>query len=1067
VAISGTLVVNVTLEVGDVTQSVNVEAASPRLSSATSELSQTFQPKMLTDAPLFVGGAMRNPEAFVAYMPGVSTAQQVPNGSSNNGAQDNSFNGGVIRAKEVLLDGASMTGQSGGGAVFDFVSVDQIAEFAVLTNNFSAEYGRTGGGIEVFVTKSGGNAVHGSVFDFLRNDKLDSAGWAVNSVPGKSKAPVRQNEFGVAVGGPIFIPKIYDGRNRTFFYFTFNGYRQNNAVSFSPITIATSPMTRGDFSSVVDSSGKVVPIYDPNSTATANGVTTRDQFPGNIIPASRFSSVSSKIVPLIPAPTNLGITNNYLGANGTNVDRTMWSFKGDHNFSDRNRLSIYVNRQERNTRMLGPLPPPLSNGWIDYDTPDNYRANHDYTFRPNLLNHVTFGLSRQRQFFFNPDQAGNWPEKIGLQGVREQPPNGFPVVNFSSNGLTNFAATNGGKTQGSFLWWTWHLAESVSWIKGRHEFKFGFDFRRQNVNQDPIDYSNVQGSFTFANFETANPASRANTGNAFASFLLGAVDQGQVRFTALNRNSHFGDQGWYVQDNFKVTSKLTLNLGVRYEIPLPRWDSNNEMTSFSPNLANPAAGGIPGALAYAGSGPGHTGQKYFSNIDYKDVAPRLGFAYALNQKTVIRGGWGIYYAPGNALSYGFCDTGCNFGYDATPVRLSDGLNPAFLWDGGFVPPAGFTPPPNINPSYANGSSPAYISPESGLAPRIQNWSVDVQRQLPGSLFLDVAYAASRGARLNYSPSINQDDPKYLALGALLQRPIGDPQVTAAGFKAPYPGFSGTLAQALRPYPQYSDIVNVFAPLGTSNYQSLQVKLDRRFRSFNLMVAYTFSKSLSNGAFEQGTDTSFHLSPQNSYNLTPEKSLLQYDRPSVLSIIYSYELPFGEGRRFLGSSNGVAKKVVSGWSFSAVQQYESGSLIQVAVPNTLGNGVIYALRTRPNVTGQPFQSGTARTDLDPNNPKSYWLNPAAFALAPAFTFGNAANFYGALRNPMFLAENMSLQKNTKIRESINLQYRLEASNIFNRTEFGSVQSSLTAANFGRPTGAMDPPRVVQMGLKLIF
>ena len=319
---------------------------------------------------------------------------------------------------------------------------------------------------------------------------------------------------------------------------------------------------------------------------------------------------------------------------------------------------------------------------------------------------------------------------------------------------------------------------------------------------------------------------------------------------------------------------------------------------FDPNLPNPAAGGIKGALAFAGSGTGHTGQQRFSNIDYKEFSPRVGFAWAVNPNTVVRGGYGMFYAIGNAVVYGFCDTGCNFGFDASPVRNSDGLQPPFYWDQGFTPPAGFQKPPVVDPSFANGSSPTYISPDSGRAPRVQNWSLDIQRQLPGGFFADVAYVASKSTRLNYSPTVNQVDPKYLSLGSLLQRSITDPLVVAAGYQKPYPSFTGTLAQALRPYPQFSDVLNGFAPMGKANYNSLQAKFERRYRALTMLVGYTFSKTMSLGNYREGVDSAGAMAAQNAYNFKPEWSRLLYDRPHVLSIIASYDLPFGNGRRYL-------------------------------------------------------------------------------------------------------------------------------------------------------------------------
>lgn len=1047
--------VDLRLEIGDLGQSVEVSGQAPLIARETSELGTNFTPKLMSDAPLFVAGNMRNPESFILLMPGV------------NGTQDNtSINGGSRRSKEVLLDGAAQTIPESGGVVADFGSVEQFGEFRLLTNSFAAEYGHTGGGIEIFVTKSGTNQLHGTVFDYLRHDKLAAAGWSINSRPGSRKGKIRQNEFGVAVGAPILIPKLYDGRNRSFVYFTFNGYRQNSGVSTQPTTIATTAMRQGDFSELVDSGGRPVLIYDPNTTQIVDGAMTRQPFGGNRIPQNRFSSVSTKILPLIPVTTSPGLVNNFLGLSKVDFARNQFSVKLDHAFSDRNRISGFINRQERNLFVEGPLPGALSAGMVDYQKPQNYRINHDYTFRPNLLNHITFGFTRQQQFFDNPLQGGGWPQKLGLKGVEEGPSNSFPVVTFT-NGFTSFANTNGPKTRGSQINWTTHLRDDVSWIKGRHQFKFGFDFRRLRTFANPPDDFLVQGQFDYSNRQTALPGvSQATTGNALASFLLGVPDHAVVRINKANGDVRFGYQAGYFQDDFKVNKRLTLNLGLRYEVYLPRTDVNNQMTSFDPDLVNPAAGGLKGALAYAGEGQGHTNKPRFGEIDKKDWGPRVGVAYQITSKTVLRAGWGIYYASGNGNQGGFCLI-CNSGFDAKPERLSpDGVAPAFAWDNGFVPPPGFLPPPIIDPSFANGQSLYYISPRSGIAPRFQNWTINIQRELPGRFLVDVAYAGMLGRNLNLDVPLNQVDPKYLSQGNLLGRSITDPAVVAAGFRAPYAGFTGSLAQALRPYPQFLDLRDDYSAKGKSNYHSYQMKVERRSGGADLLMAYTFSKTLANGAWSQTAEAA--LAPQNAYDFGPEYGYQNYDRPHALNFVYSLDLPIGKGKKFLNPANPVLSRVVSGWTVSALHQYLSGDLLRINAPvNTLGAGALFTSRLRPNVTGQSMRTGIARTSLDPNDPGTRWLNRSGWDIPAPFTFGSASNYYGSVRNPPMLNENLSIVKRTTITETTNIEIRAEALNAFNRTLFGNINTNLTDSNFGRPTGVMANPRIIQMTLKFNF
>ncbi|MEO7145860.1 MAG: TonB-dependent receptor [Bryobacteraceae bacterium] len=1055
ISVATRLTVNLVLSLGDTQQTVNVIEQTPVTDTETSDIGTAFQPKFMQDAPLFVSGGFRNPENFISYVPGV-----------NGGQQETSVNGGARRSKEILIDGASHTNPESGGVAFaangGIGSVEMYSEFKVLTNNFSSEYGRSGGGVEIFVTKSGTNDFHGAMFDFLRNDKFDAAGWSVNQrTPFIGKAKVRQNEYGIAAGGPVLIPKIYNGKNKTFWYFTWNGYQQNNGGSTIIASVPTALMKQGNFSEL----GARL-IYDPNSLRTVNGNLVRDVFPGNVIPQSRWSSVSAKMLSLIPDPTGAGLSSNFATSSLATVDRNIYSIKLDHSFSDRNRVSGVYSWQRQSALSQSGLPGPLASGLITNELPDITRVNHDFIFSSTIFNHATFGLSRYQEIFNQlPQDLLGWPGKLGLTGVATNGSTSFPIVTFTDS-LTGFG--NNPKNRGAQENWTYEFIDGLTWVKGRHDLKFGFEYHRGRTFQIPFDDSYAQGLFNFNSLQTANPAARSSSGYSFASFLLGDPNDARRDYNTKGVNNIYGYRALYAQDNFKVTSRLTLNLGLRYEIFIPRTDTNLTLSAFDPSIPNPAADNHLGALSFAGTGPGRNGRARFGDIYWNNLGPRIGAAYQITAKTVLRGGYGMYYSPANGNTGGGCFP-CGWGVSASPTPTSpDGLSPAFNWDNGFLIPQGFKLPPVIDPSYANGSTVLTLSKLDGIAGRIQNWQVDIQRELPKGVLLDAAYIGSNGSRLESYIPYNQVDPKYLSLGPLLGVSIADPRVSAMGFTKPYPDFpsTGTLAQSLRPYPQYNNVIATYNAGGATSYNALQVKVEKRFSAFTLLADYTWEKNLAiNGAY---TNAGNGVAPQDQYNLSVEKAISIQDVPQTLNLVYTWDLPFGHGRRYLNSANSLISGIIGGWTLAGIQQYHSGLPIAINAPvNTLGTGVLFTPQLRAITTGSAIGTGAGRTTLDPNNPNVRWLNRAAFAVPGPYQFGTASPYLNDVRNPPVLTEALSLVKRTRIKERVNLEYRADVSNLFNRTSFGGINVNLNDANFGRPTAVQQGPRIIQMALRLNF
>ena len=1046
---------NLRLEVGEITQSVEVRDEAPMLQAASSDTGTSFQPKFMKDAPLFVSGGFRNPENFIAYMPGV-----------NNGAQDSSINGGPRRGKEVLIDGASHTNPESGGVAFaangGIGSVELYGEFKLLNGNFSAEYGKSAGGIEVFVTRSGTNRYHGGLFDYNRNDAFDAAGWSVNRLRrfpdgdtrNPNKAKVRQNEYGFNIGGPVWIPKLYDGKNKTFFFVTSNWYRQANSASTGIGTVATNLMKQGDFSEL----GSKL-IYDPATTAAIDGVVTRQPFANNRIPTGRFSSVSNKILPLIPTATSAGISSNFSFSNLGIKDLHIWSIKADHSFSDRNRVSFMYSPQNITQQAEGGLPGALASGLLTLDKPKIYRATHDYSFSPTFFNRLLFGFSQYNNFFDQlPQHKQDWPGQLGLKGVATDGSSSFPIVTFT-DGFTGFG--NDPKNRGNQSNWTYTLTDGATKITGRHELKFGYEYRRGRTFQDPLDDAYAQGRFNYANFQTAGTgALRGTTGYSFASFLLGGPDSARRDFNTKGVDVLYDYQAAFLQDNIKVSSKLTLNLGVRYELFFPRYDRNFTQSSFDPTISNPGAGNLKGALVFLGDGPGRNGKKRFGDIYKTNFGPRLGAAYLLDKKTVLRGGWGLYYASSNGNTGGGCFP-CGWGtsYSSNPVSL-DGLAPVFNWDSGFTPGPP-VPLPNTNPALANGQGVLILTKEDGLPGRVQNWNFNIQRELPFGILADVAYVGSYAIHLNSNTPYNQVNPSQLKLGDLLPLDINSARVVAAGYTKPFPSFTGTLAQSLRPYPQYLNITHTYLGNGSSHYNAMQAKLERRYKTVNLLLGYTWSKTLTNVGVE--TQTGNGVAVQDQYNLGNERSLMKWDTPQVLNIVYTWDLPFGSG------SNRWNRLLAGGWTVSGLHQYRSGTLLQPTFPNTLAAS-LFNPALRVNLTGSSIKTNVDRTSLDPDNPSVRWFSRDAFSLPGTQQFGTAAAYLTDLRTPPILSENMSIIKRFQFLtgdQPFNFELRAEASNIFNRTLFGGINVNLTDPNFGRPTGVQLGPRFIQMGLKINF
>ncbi len=1036
------LALDLNLELGDVTETVEVTGTAPLLETIESQRGDNISTEMMATLPLFTGGIRRG-NAFTRYMPGVNTAR----------GDLVSVNGSGGRAKEILVEGGSLTIPESGGIDFSFPAAEMFSEVKMITSTYSAEHGRFGGGVEVYNAKSGANAMHGAAFLNLRRDIFNAAGWISNARPGNPagfRAKERFTEAGGALGGPVWIPKVYDGRNKTFWYTTYSSDERPSNPTATTSSVPLAAMKQGNFA------GSGQTVYDPMTTSGD----LRDPFPNNTIPESRFSSVSRNILPFIPDPSFNQIGSNFSFLNQNVLSNYIWSLKLDHNITDDLKVS-YFQTNENNTRdRLTALPGPLSQGLTDQGvTTWHPRWNVDWIISPSMLLHSTYSYSRRDQSWDNAHQRG-FASQIGLPVSTDA----TPRVQFETDDqLTPWGVQDGKVNNGFQKNRTFHFSQSLSVVRSKHEFKMGYDIRYLQTNANDAAGSN--GLFTYARAQTALPTDldgNDGTGHSFASFLLGFPNNAST--TALpvpDVQIRYRYYAGYFQDNWKVLPNLTLNLGIRYSVPIGWHMANHQSSSFDPTIPNAAAGGLPGGVIFPGPGAGRTGTDRLYPTDFSSVGPRAGFSWKAANKTVVRGGFGVYY---QTLGNGGC--GCTLGFSGPPAQVtSDGLNPAIQWDGGIPRPPGFTVPPFIDPTIANGQFVEYQGPNFGQAPQYLNWSFSIQQQIQKFL-VDLSYLGNRGDGLNSTTLLNQLDPAHLSLGPLLSKGIDDPDVQAAGFSTPYEGFTGSLAQSLRPFPHINEVRSRNTGDGKVWYDAFQAKLERRFGGTQINANYTYSKSLSKlhlrQIFSQGR-------PLNSYNLDSEKTISPYNIPHQFNMLGFFDLPFGRGKRYFSSTNGAADLALGGWQVGLIMQYRSGLPLTISAPNSLSN-ILFNGRRSANPGSVALRSGVSRGDLDPNDSSIRYFNPGAFVAPGEFELGYASPRQVNFRNTPVFNENLSLVKNftlwNRSDNPVRFIARADAFNIFNRTNF-RVNGSVLSGNFGRAGNPQVGQRRINVGLRIQF
>ncbi|HEY1302913.1 MAG TPA: TonB-dependent receptor, partial [Vicinamibacterales bacterium] len=876
---------DVAMQVGGLQETVQVEGRSG-IDVTTPDVAHTVNEEYYRTLPIVTAADVRLAEAVLQIQPGYLPMR--PNGDPMfRGSQFNSrINGGQTMATENFFDGAAFGYAVGHQQSHESTPpVESVQEVKVISTSYSAQYGHTSGGFIEYTGKSGTNSYRGSVYDYIADDKFNSTGF-FSKKAGIGPSPLSNNNYGATLGGPVQLPG-YDGHNKTFFFFNYDYTRLRSGVlpGFGNTT-PTDAFKNGDFSALltgnqiaVDALGRPIfagQIFNPATTQLVNGIPVRDPYPGNVIPINdpMRSLVASRIVPFMVHPdragTSFNVAGNPAGDQTWDLDARNIMARVDHNFSKsfRGSTSFYWNHRPsiRNCGEVAGCTVPnnpetepqkntdyYGNGFFQRISTQHLHQQFDWIVKDNLLNHSTVAYDRWFMGGNNLAAGAQWPQRLwagtsaptgGILDTTAGP----PLLSFAGNIPYNQLGQYGWPAFGFLVNNRWQFSDDLTWVKGRHTLKSGFEFRYHDFPFRGWSVGNVAGEFDFNRLGTAGFDASGNnlgpTGDPFASFLLGQVQQaGQtIPVEPTFRETYTG--AW-INDEFKVSDKLTLTLGLRFDYQSARTEVNNQYSTFDPNTPNPGAGNHLGAMIFAGDGPGLAGTRKFEDPAKDAWGPRIGAAYRINDRSALRGGYGIYYAH-VAFDQFVGQPTLGFQTNALVANTTNGIQPAFLLDQGY-PANTIQQPPFIDPTFGLGTAPIAVAKDGLTLPRFQNWSITYERELTSNMMVDVSYIGNHGSRLNHSwqtlgVDANMNAPSVLALGTpVLQSNINSDLAHAAGIQSPYPGFNGNVAQALRKYPQYQNIIWRGVPTGESQYHALELVLERRFsRGLQWRVGYTYS-----------------------------------------------------------------------------------------------------------------------------------------------------------------------------------------------------------------------------------
>lgn len=1057
--VSGTIAnYDMRLEIGRTSETVVVSSIAAHLDTTSSTLGTTTTHDEIENLPLQLANAPRSSLNFVSTMSGVNMPpSQDSAGGPISGASlmGSGGNGSINNTAGYVIDGMSAAARYFEQLGDQYSLPPDVVQEMRLASNFNAEQGWDGGVEISLTTKSGTNQFHGEAYEYFGNTALDSKNWFATSA-----SVEHQNEFGFNLGGPI-------RRNKIFFFGDADFYRYVNTSAGVTGTVPTPLMKSGNFSQLLgkqvgtDALGRPIysgEIYDPSTTRTlSNGTIIRDPFNCggvlNTICTTSFSKVSSFFAAGYPSATNPALTQlNWSGAKQRaplTVDKFFVRIDQQYRQGkqtlmlglDGTPVFSQVNPPEIN---LGPLLTAIANSPYYFYRP---RLAFAWSLTPNLL----YSLNLTAGYIGSTFNSGSTPSSTagkdsGLVGLNA--PN-LPVVNITNT--TGFG----------YMYYTYNnpqfafplASTNLTWIKGKHSFKFGGEYLQSGLAFSPqSQYPN--GEFNFSTLETGLPG-YTNTGWGYASFLLGQVDS-----SILNNEyyAHFSGAGFgaYAEDQWQITPRFTLNYGLRWDGVRPPWEHHDLYGAFSPTVPNPAAGGLLGNIQFWGTGrPGAIGLHYSVNPKYTLLDPRIGFAINVSNQAVIRGYYGIIDIPtfaafnsgGQIPTYGVQAT-------ATPSSTNNGVTPAFNWDNGF--PA--TPVGSNNPTFENGNAVREALPNQNEVGRTQAFGLSFEQGFPKGLTFKMEYVGklTHGMYFNVSriaaPSINQLPLKYLSLGSVLLANINSSQAKAAGVTPPYPGFTGSVAQALVPFPQYLAITPLTNSGEFSEYNAGQFQLQKRMGTsgLNMLVSYTWQKMFLANEYQEGM-----------YD-TQAKQLAPNDETNTMAISYTYQLPFGSGRSFLSGSHGFIQEAVGGWGTSGILNYNSGQPVAVTTQATIPTiQNVWPVRT----PGVSVLTGTSCRATVPGTSATY-LRLAAFSDPAPYTLGNT-NTVAAARTCGQANENLSAFKAFDFSERAKLTFSANFFNAFNRHIFGGLGENIdNPATFGKFNNA-STSRLIQFSGRITF